>query len=77
MTSYKFLSVACLLFNMADIFINLILWFLKIKLMILCRVDTQDLNHKKLINKGVLGGGYMIPFCREEILSRFAGIPAV
>ena len=24
-----------------------------------------------------LGGDYMIPFCRDEILSRFAGIPAV
>ena len=24
-----------------------------------------------------LGGDYMIPFCRNEILSRFAGIPAV
>ena len=25
----------------------------------------------------MLGGDYMIPFCRDEILSRFAGIPAV
>ena len=24
-----------------------------------------------------IGGDYMIPFCRDEILSRFAGIPAV
>ena len=23
------------------------------------------------------GGDYMIPFCRDEILSRFAGIPAL
>ena len=25
----------------------------------------------------LLGGDYMIQFCRDEILSRFAGIPAV
>ena len=30
-----------------------------------------------LTSLDVLGGDYMIPFCRDEILSRFAGIPAV
>ena len=36
-------------------------------------------SQKQLLCKGIseLGGDYMIPFCRDEILSRFAGIPAV
>ena len=38
-------------------------------------------KNKKWIQKYVLlnnlGGDYMIPFYRDEILSRFAGIPTV
>ena len=37
------------------------------------------LNKRYLFLKKIyyLGGDYMIPFCRDEILSRFAGITAV
>ena len=38
------------------------------------RADESSISDYILRN---FGGDYMIPFCRDEILSRFAGIPVV
>ena len=44
---------------------------------VLMTFDTKVHSFEQTLFISELGGDYMIPFCRDEILSRFAGIPAV